>query len=90
MAVEQPSGRDHVGPLGPGVGTVLRAASRLRSASRYDLALAAVPVAFLLGTVTHLVSPVSLRVALAAAAAAGVLVLADAVFLHPPGHSPPR
>lgn len=83
MAAERPSGRDSAVPRGR------RILDLSGSASRYDLALATIPLAFLLGAIAHLVSPVPLRVALAAGATVGLLVLVDAVFLNPPGETPP-
>ena len=58
--------------------------------SRYDLMLAAVPVGFLLAFLAHLVTGLSLRTALAGGALVGLLVTADALFVHPPSGDPPH
>jgi hypothetical protein len=52
--------------------------------SRYDFVLAAIPLAFLLSVAGSLVASVPLRNALLVGAAVGGLVLADALFGHPP------
>jgi len=52
--------------------------------SRYDLLLAVVPAAFLLGSIVCLAAGVPLRVAMPAAASIGALALVDGLFLNPP------
>lgn len=52
--------------------------------SRYDLLLAVVPVAFLLGLLAVGLTDVPLRVAMSSAAAVGALALVDGLFLNPP------
>ncbi len=60
-----------------------------RSLTRYDLALATIPLAFLLGTVAHVLSPVPLQGGLILSAAIALFVLADVLFVNPPRESPP-
>lgn len=55
-----------------------------RRLGRYDLALAAIPVSFLLAGVAGLALSVPPRLALAAAAAVGAVVVADSLFVNPP------
>lgn len=61
--------------------TVARNGHRL---SRYDLLLAVVPVAFLVGLLAAGLTDVPLRVAMSSAAAVGALALVDGLFLNPP------
>lgn len=56
----------------------------LSSPSRYDVALLAIPVAFLLAAVAHVVLGVPFAHTAVASAAVGVLVLVDGLFLNPP------
>ena len=61
--------------------------------SRYDLVLAVVPAAFLLGLLAVTVADVPLRVGMGSAAAVGALALVDGLFLNPPrrrAHPGPR
>lgn len=83
MAVRQDSDRYRLPTA------LARVAEPLRGASRYDLVLAVIPLAFLFGAVTHAVSRVPLRVALVLAAVVCVVALADALFLNPPRGSRP-
>jgi len=55
-----------------------------RRLSRYDLVLAAVLAAFLLGLLAVGLADVPLRVAMSSAAAVGALALVDGLFLNPP------
>lgn len=52
--------------------------------SRYDLVLALVPIAFLLGGAASVAGAIPLRVGLAGAGALGALFVVDALFLNPP------
>ena len=52
--------------------------------SRYDLLLAVVPAAFLLGLLAVGLADVPLRVAMSSAGAVGALALIDGLFLNPP------
>jgi len=52
--------------------------------SRYDLLLAVVPVAFVLGLLAVGLAGVPFRVAMGSAAAVGALALVDGLFLNPP------
>lgn len=52
--------------------------------SRYDLVLAVVPAAFAFALAASTTLSVPPRVALTAASAVGALVVADALFVHPP------
>lgn len=55
-----------------------------RRLSRYDLLLAVVPIAFILGVLLAEIGIVPIRVSLAGAAGIGALALLDALFLNPP------
>lgn len=59
-------------------------AAVLASTTRYDLALWAIPVAFLVALVVGSVLGISRHAALVGAALLGVLVLVDVVALNPP------
>ena len=52
--------------------------------SRHDFVLAAIPLAFLLGAAGSLVASVPVEKALLGGAGVSALVLADALFGHPP------
>lgn len=52
--------------------------------SRYDLLLAVVPAAFVLGLLAVGLADVPFRVAMSSAAAVGALALLDGLFLNPP------
>lgn len=52
--------------------------------SRYDVVLAAIPLAFLAAALAATVGPVSLQAAIRGATVLGVLVVADALFVNPP------
>ncbi len=52
--------------------------------SRYDLLLAAIPVLFALALGAHLFVAVSLHVAVGVSAAVSGLLVADALYFHPP------
>lgn len=69
--------------------SIHRIRSVIHSLNRYDLALAAIPLAFLLGIVAHVVSPVPLQGAMILSAGIGLFVLADVLFVDPPRDSPP-
>lgn len=56
-----------------------------RSLSRYDALLAAIPLAFGLALAAGTLLPVEPRTALSVAGLVGALVLADGLFLNPPG-----
>lgn len=56
----------------------------LRRFSRYDLLLAVVPVAFVMGLLATGAADVPIRVSLSGAAGVGALALVDALFLNPP------
>ncbi len=56
----------------------------LTAATRYDLVLGIVPLAFTVALVVAHVAGVPLAWALALAAVVGLTAIADAVFLHPP------
>ena len=56
----------------------------LAAASRYDLQLGVVPVAFAVALVAANVSSVSVVQAMLVAATIGVLVIVDACYRHPP------
>jgi len=55
--------------------------------TRYDLVLAAVPLAFVLALVAGLVSSVPVRSAITVAAIAGTAAVVDALFINPPGRN---
>lgn len=59
-------------------------AAALASATRYDLALWAIPTAFLVALVASSVVGISQHAALVGAALLGVFVLVDVVALNPP------
>lgn len=59
-------------------------ASTRHRLSRYDLLLAVVPAAFLLGLLAAGLADVPLRVAMSSAGAVGALALVDGLFLNPP------
>ena len=52
--------------------------------SRYDLLLAVIPAAFLLGLLAAGLADVPLRLAMGSAGAVGALALIDGLFLNPP------
>lgn len=52
--------------------------------TRYDLVLAVIPTAFLLGLLATGLAGVPPRVAMGSAAAIGALALVDGLFLNPP------
>lgn len=52
--------------------------------SRYDLILAVIPLAFVLGVLVSGVLPVPLHGGMALAAAVGGIAVVDAIFLNPP------
>lgn len=54
------------------------------SLSRYDLVLAVVPAAFLLGLLAGQVLPVPTRSGLTAASVVGAALIADGLFRRPP------
>ncbi|QFU81993.1 hypothetical protein [Natronorubrum aibiense] len=56
----------------------------LTAATRYDLLLAIVPVAFAVALVTAIALGVSIGQTLLIAAIVGVFVIADACYLNPP------
>ena len=56
----------------------------LTAATRYDLVLAAVPVAFTVALVVAYVVGVALYWTLVPAAVVGIVAIVDAVYLHPP------
>jgi hypothetical protein len=60
------------------------AASLSRSLSRYDLVLAVVPAAFLLGLLAGQVLPVPTRSGLTAASVVSAALIADGLFRRPP------
>lgn len=59
--------------------------SRVTGLSRYDLQLAVVPAAFLLGLLAAGLADVPLRVALSSAGAVSAMALVDGLFFNPPG-----
>lgn len=61
-----------------------RRLSRIARLSRYDLLLAVVPAAFLVGLLAATLADVPFRVAMSSAAAVGALALVDGLFLNPP------
>ena len=73
------NGSSASGPL-----RALFAALADRRLGRYDLALAAIPLSFLLAGVAGLTLSVPPRLALTAAAAVGAAVVADSLFINPP------
>lgn len=66
------------------VPTLRTARELLRSASRYDLVLAVIPVAFLAAFAVAHVGAAPFRSALVVASLVGALALVDALFLNPP------
>ena len=54
------------------------------SVSRYDVLLAFVPVVFFVATLVGLAMSIPVEIALAVAALASAVVVADALFLNPP------
>lgn len=52
--------------------------------SRYDLVLAVIPAAFLVGLLAARLAGLPLRVAMVSAAAVGAIALLDGLFLNPP------
>jgi hypothetical protein len=70
---------------GPDIGTESRLRfDTLPSPSRYDLLLAAVPVAFLLSVAAQAVFGMPLELAIAGGSLLGTAVVTDALFLNPP------
>lgn len=63
-------------------------AEALTSATRYDLALWAIPTAFLLALMVGSVLGISTHAALVGAALLGLLVLVDVIALNPPVEPP--
>lgn len=61
-----------------------RLSRKRRRLSRYDLLLAVVPTAFVLGLLAVGLADVPFRVAMSSAAAVGALALVDGLFLNPP------
>lgn len=55
-----------------------------RRFSRYDLLLAVVPTAFVLGLLAVGLADVPFRVAMSSAATVGALALVDGLFINPP------
>ncbi len=55
-----------------------------RRFGRYDLVLAAIPLAFLLAGIAGLTLSVPPRLALTAAAAVGAVAVTDSLFINPP------
>ena len=55
--------------------------------TRYDLVLAIVPVALLLGLATGLLSSVPLYAAMAIGSLVGAVAVADALFIDPPANA---
>jgi len=54
------------------------------SLTHYDFVLAVIPVLLLAGLLVGNLAPVSLQLALGGAALVSVLVVIDALFVHPP------
>lgn len=81
MAVSRNSGR--VGPTIPFY-------RFFNSLSRYDLLLAVLPLGFVFSGLAHLVASIPFLVAVAGGALFGLVVLVDALFVHPPSQEPPR
>jgi membrane associated rhomboid family serine protease len=52
--------------------------------SRYDLLLAVIPVLFMAAVLAYLFTPLSLHLAMGASAVTSGLLVADAVYFHPP------
>jgi len=52
--------------------------------SRYDVVLAAIPLAFLAGLAATVALGVSVRAAMAVASALGAVAVVDALFVNPP------
>lgn len=62
---------------------------RTLAVTRYDLVLAIIPVALALSFLAGTFLSMPLRTAMLGGSAVSSLALVDAVFLHPPGRSPP-
>lgn len=75
MAIRDKPTRGHSVDSEPTVGSALRV---------YDVILTVIPVAFLAGLVATLFTTVSLQTSMVAAALFGLLVVLDALFVHPP------
>ena len=56
----------------------------LTAATRYDLVLGVVPVAFAIALVVAYVAGVTVPLALTGAAVVGIAAIVDALFVHPP------
>ncbi|PSQ19340.1 hypothetical protein BRD04_10225 [Halobacteriales archaeon QS_9_67_17] len=71
-------------PTTPPDRIVSRTIAGATAVSRYDLVLAVVPVALLLGLAAGLLSSVPLYVAMAVGSLVGAAAVADALFIDPP------
>ena len=58
--------------------------------SRYDLTLALLPLGFVLSLLGYVLVAVPLWIAILGGSLFGLLVLVDALFVHPPSERPPR
>jgi uncharacterized transporter YbjL len=81
MAVSRNSGH------GPNGTPVEQFAGQL---SRYDLLLAAIPLVLGLGTIVGTLPTVPFHLGVGVGAAVSALLVADAVYFHPPTESVPR
>jgi hypothetical protein len=61
-----------------------RSPTALPSLTRYDLVLVAIPLAFLATLLGHVVTGVSIELAIAGASLVAATAVTDALFLHPP------
>jgi multidrug efflux pump subunit AcrB len=62
-------------------------AGQFDGVSRYDLILAAIPLAFFGAVLATALSSVSMEAGMAAASTVGALAVGDAIFRHPPTNS---
>lgn len=58
--------------------------------SWYDLLLAVLPLGFAVSMLAHVVTTIPFQIAIASGALFGVVVLVDALFVHPPVDDPPQ
>ncbi|WP_340098306.1 hypothetical protein [Salinibaculum salinum] len=81
MAVSRSSRRN--GSIRPLLGLVDRI-------SWYDLLLVLLPLGFAVSLVAHVLTAIPFQIAIAGGALFGLVVLVDALFVHPPVDNPPR
>ena len=75
------------GPTTPTDRVVSRTIAGATAVSRYDLVLAVVPVALLLGLVAGLLSSIPLHAAMAVGSLVGAAAVADTLLVDPPANA---